>query len=63
MVTLEGAKKLLALCPKATFHIDLDVRTAKIVTVFNVFNQCCINFLVVIDGYCRRGVTPISTSA
>ena len=26
MVTYEGAKKLLALCPKATYHVDLDVR-------------------------------------
>lgn len=25
MVTYEGAKKLLALCPKATYHVDLDV--------------------------------------
>jgi hypothetical protein len=27
MVTYEGAQKLLALCPKATFHVDLDVST------------------------------------
>jgi hypothetical protein len=33
MVTLEGAKKLLALCPKATFHIDLDVRTANLIAM------------------------------
>ncbi|KAJ1401494.1 hypothetical protein B484DRAFT_405706 [Ochromonadaceae sp. CCMP2298] len=24
MVTLEGARKLLELCPKATYHVDLD---------------------------------------
>jgi hypothetical protein len=30
MVTYEGAKKLLKLCPKAVFHVDLDVSRVRL---------------------------------
>lgn len=30
MVSLAGAKKLLRLCPKATFHVDLDVSSSEL---------------------------------
>ena len=42
LVTREGALKLLALCPKAVFHIDLDVST---------FIFCCLLFRL--DTYCH----------
>jgi hypothetical protein len=41
LVTYEGARKLLALCPKATFHVDLDVRQCvTLCTVRSETGQC-----------------------